>query len=1838
MNKKQIIILAICSVIVIFMVTMAIINSKPDINCKNPKFAEYISAYTEGTISKNSSIKIILNSELAEKIDRNAKVENLIRIYPKVSGTSKFIDDRTIEFTPTLEFRSGKEYIAEFKLGRLTKMEKGFRRFVFPFSTIKQDLKVLIDDQITTDSKTLKYQQIQGSVKTADFERIENIKRSVNAEYMHKKVQINWKESDVAQIFNFTIDSIERGEKSRNLTINFDGLKIGSDTKGSRTVVIPAITEFKTSKIEVINEPTQMVKIRFTDPLKESQNLNGLVTIIDPETQRLYNKVEYKIQSEGNCINIYPSERKKGEIKITLASGIANVLDYKLAEDKTYSVDFEPQKPQIRTVKSGLILPSSDNGLVYPFEAINLTAVDVTIIKVLEKNILSYIRDFSDYYNNGNLERTGVPVFRKTIHITDAESEEATNWNRYYLELSKLINTEPGSIYNIKIAFRKSQAIFDCDTCGGGDYCDDEQDIDVKNFDEIGSYNFDDDYCHSAGWNWENEENPCYKMYYSPDRFINQSILASNLGMIAKKGEDRSLTIFVTDLKTAKPANETTVEIYGYQQQLLDQKVTNSDGKVEFGVQKKAYFAIAKRGQEANYLKLEDGNSLSMSKFDISGNEVKDGLKGYIYGERGVWRPGDSIHLSFILKEDLERPLPNDYPITLEVSNSYGQQIVKETVKKNNSNFYVFNFKTDNDAVTGSYEANIICGNSRFTKQLRIENIKPNRLKINLDFNKKAFTENDNKLKIKSSWLHGASAENLKVSVTQKLTKSTIKFDQWKDYCFENVRTEGFESYDENVFSGTLNKNGEASVDLAFEKNNYNAFPSKMKATYETKVFEKSGNFSRDETSIDVYPYKNYIGIKLPDNDNRFLEVNSEQTVNLVVTDNQGALDSKPHDICVKLYKLEWQWWYDHSNYVSQYNSVLVDADTLKITGKGNYKFLVKYPDWGRFMIEATDIKSGISSSEIFYMDWPDTYGRSPMLSQGSTIVELSSDKQKYTIGEIAKISIPSSEGGSALVSIESGTKVIRSQWITTKAGSTNFDLEITDKMEPGVYINVSLLQPHAQSANDMPIRMYGVLPLSVENPATILEPVITMKDNIEAETEAVITVSEKNNKPMTYTLALVDDGILDLTHYKTPDPWKKFYSREALSVKTIDMYDNVIGAFGGKIEKMFTIGGDDEYKPSSAKKANNFETVVAFLGPFTTNGGKETHKIKLPKYIGSVRAMVVAGNGRAFGNAEKTAIVNKPLMIFATTPRVLGTGDKFKLPITVFTGLDDIKNVNVKIKASNGFSVSGTSSQDLTFSGKGEQNPTFDIVAGDKSGIGTIEVSAISGNHHSTMKLDIEIREPNTKSQQTITKNVDPGETVDIDFVPVGRQNTNTATMNISGILPINLESHIERLLAYSYESLEQTVSQAFPLLYTPKITDMSSAEKEREENLIREAIKKIYAYQSASGGLSYWRNETYSDVWITNYAGHFMLEAQKAGFFVKTDFLDKWKKYQRLKAESWTPDNKESYKNQAYRLYTLALANEAQNGQMNRLKEQPNLPDEAKPYLAAAYALNGKKSIGEGIIKQVSLTRDTDKPSKLIALCELESKNEAFAIAQALSEELSEKYYWETCRYEAISIVAMGKYFDKYKPTSKINCSYNFNGQSKKIDSDKIFSSNKLEIKSTEKQLIKFTNNTNGILFVEINNQGIPEAGNEKAENSVITAEISYNIGGQPISPSKIAQGTEFQAVIKIKNPSDEYFYQMAMTQMFPAGWEINNTLSEQGSSYDYYDSTPKGRIKNKDVRDDREYTYFTLPAHGEITIKTNLIASYKGTYYLPGIICNNLDNNKIYAKTKGSMVEIN
>jgi uncharacterized protein YfaS (alpha-2-macroglobulin family) len=756
------------------------------------------------------------------------------------------------------------------------------------------------------------------------------------------------------------------------------------------------------------------------------------------------------------------------------------------------------------------------------------------------------------------------------------------------------------------------------------------------------------------------------------------------------------------------------------------------------------------------------------------------------------------------------------------------------------------------------------------------------------------------------------------------------------------------------------------------------------------------------------------------------------------------------------------------------------------------------------------------------------------------------------------------------------------------------------------------------------------------------------MLEELQPEKEFTVKVSEKNKKSMTYTLAIVEEGLLDLTRFKTPNAYADFYAREALGVKTWDIFDDVIGAYSGSIDQIFAIGGDGNLSKGKNQKANRFKPVVKYLGPFyLEKGAEKSHKITLPNYIGSVRAMVVAGDvkNEAFGNAEKAVPVKKPLMVLATLPRKLSPKEKVILPITVFAMDKKIKNVKIQVKTSNGIRVVGNKTQDLNFENPDEKMVYFELDVLKANGVNEVEIIASGNGEKASYKVALDVVNPNPISSLIIDKTIQGKETQTINFETFGVAGSNHAILEVSTIPSINFSGRLEYLIQYPHGCVEQTTSSVFPQLFLNDLFDLSSEKRAQVQKNIEKGIERLGNFQKANGGLSYWMGENNVSDWGTSYAGHFMLEASKKGFLLPLTFKSNFIQYQKKEARNWRP-NYASYATdfaQAYRLYTLALAGSPDLSAMNRLREFKQISNEAKWRLAAAYALVGQKEASDAIVQTAhlnfvnydrgnygSITRNRAMALETMLLTNDKGVKElAATIAKQLSSDR-----WLSTQTTAYGLLSIGKMVVKNGGKS-MNLRYTVNNKVEKITTNSSFSQRKIAIKEGQNS-IQIQNIDTNVLYARIINLGKLPLGDEISESRGFNASVNYkDLQGNKIDIKSLKQGQDFVAEIKVTNPKNEQVNDIALTQIFPSGWEIVNTR------FTDFGTTVKSEARFTDIRDDRVHFYFDFteqkntPETKTFTVLLN--AAYLGLYYLPGIQVEAMYDNDYLVRTPGSWVEV-
>jgi uncharacterized protein YfaS (alpha-2-macroglobulin family) len=1821
------------------------------------KFKEYINYSTTGVVSVVENIQIGLSKEVEGWQPTTEITDNIVSISPSIQGKLSVLNSRTLSFDPEANLKPDTEYTVIVSLSKIyDKVPSEFKTYTFKFKTIASNFTINTNN---IQSYSKKWQYLEGVLRSADVLHFDTVKELVTATQKGKRLPMKWEPVlQSSTIYEFKIDSIQRFEEDSEIEVKWSGKKYGIDNVGDSKMTIPGINNFSIINVNVIQSPEQHLAINFSDPIKKQQNFKGLIVI--------ENTKNLKYVVDGNVLKVYPNTRVTGNVKVDVFQGIKSVDNYKLKKQFSEKIAFEQLKPAVRLISNGVILPNSSD-LKFNFEAVNLKAVDIRVIKIYESNVLQFLQQNNlDGKNRYTIRRVGRRIAKKTIPLIKSNIENDGKWKTYAVDLSKIVKSDPGAIYRIELSFNKEQAAYKCD---GSEVVSNQEEEDDYYYDDSSEYTvaeaeaFDEQeeqywdnliysYATNRYYNWDDRNNPCKEGYYSNEnRIVSANILASNLGVIAKKGENKSYHFAVTDILTTEPISDATVKLFNYQQQEIGSVKTDSQGFAIYNANKNAYFAIAKKGQNNTYIKLDDGHSLSLSKFDVSGKRLQKGLKGYIYGERGVWRPGDTLHLNFVLN-DKANLLPKNHPIRLEITDPKGKLTYKKIETNGVNGFYRFDVPTSDEAATGNWNAKVSVGGATFYKGLKVETVKPNRLKITIDFKDEVLTSKkpiDAQLGVK--WLHGAPAKNLRAEVKAKFTSTYTSFKKYSDYIF-NDPTRSFSSEEITIFDGKLDADGNTNFTkkMDFGKK----APGMLKASFFTRAFENGGDFSMDVVSKEFAPYDTFVGLKSPKSRAYGSYYTDEDITFDVATVNAKGIPVQRNGIEVKVYQIKWRWWWNSSNdnlasYVgSEYHkpvkSMIVNTNA---SGKSNFKINIPDNDGGRYMIRVFDPESGHATGRTtyFYKDW----WRRPAGSdpQAAKMLVFSSDKENYKVGETAKITFPSGTAGRALISIENGTKVLEQLWVKTQKGETTAEISITKQMTPNVFVNISLLQPHASTANDLPLRLYGIIPILVNDPNTILEPQISMPKLLRPEEKFTVKVSEKEGKRMTYSIAVVDEGLLDLTRFKTPNVWNDFYTREALGVKTWDIFDYVIGAYGGSIEQVFGIGGDEEAGDKKPKKANRFKPVVMTLGPFILEPGKsKSHQLNMPKYIGSVRTMIVAGDNskEAYGSAEETTPVRKPLMVLASLPRKLSPGEKVTMPVTVFAMESKVKKATISLKLSKGIKIVGPKTQSVSFAKPDEKMVYFELDVSEAEGIGTIEVLASGNGEKSSYEVELDVVNPNPVSTTITDLILEPNATQTINFETFGVVGTSKTDVEFSTLPPMDFTGRLQYLIRYPHGCVEQTTSSAFPQLYLGNIFDLTFDKKQEMDENIKKAIERLGHFQTPNGGMSYWMGQNTANDWGTSYSGHFMLEAQKKGYVMPLTFMNNWLKYQQKTARSWRASYKRYNSDlaQAYRLYTLALAGYPDLASMNRLREFTEISNDAKWRLAAAYALAGQKEAATKIGNTANIdfvskrgdyyTYGSTNRNRAMAMetMLLTGNSKSREVAQYLAKELSSKK-WMSTQTTAYGLLAMAKMVEMNGGKS-LKLQYATNtGKARSITTEKAVAQRNLGINDGENGLT-LTNNQANVVYVRVLNSGILPLGQELAEKRNLGISIQYkDAQKRTLDISKLTQGTDFTATVTISNLKNEQVYDIALTEIFPSGWEIVNTR------FTGYGDATSSQANFTDIRDDRVNFYFTLGNRKTKTFTVQLNASYLGKYYLPGVQAEAMYDNEYFTRTKGKWIEV-
>lgn len=1584
--------------------------------------------------------------------------------------------------------------------------------------------------------------------------------------------------------------------------------------EGGREIVSEKISDekaerknFEIESISTNSNGKPRIEIEFTEELAQNDSLEAYVKI-DTE-------ISYKVLRDKNKIIINGDFSIGNSYKIEILKGLKSKNGNELKENVVKEAVFREIEPKIVFSNDGIILPAGAEKRI-AFRSVNVKKINLKIKRIYENNITQFLQNFVfkgngnvfDYSVEGEFYQVGDVIFEKDYEL----NYEKNIWKQTEIELGDLVDYK--GIFIVELSF-------------------DENGID---------YTFP-------------EETDSWKKYtfMRNNGKIGKAVLLSDMGIIAQSEEGKT-TVTVMDILKNEPLKNTDVKLVSFNNQIIQTGKTDSRGEFVFDKTENMMYVLAEKGEEKSILKFND-SQLFYDGFAVEGIYASKGIKSFIYTERGIYRPGDEVHLSFIVRNSGEK-LPDNHPVIINVYSPTGKKFIeKDIVNESKDGFYTYSFKTDTGSETGIWRLEAEIGSEKFIKDISVETVVPYKIKVDTVIPEKIDMRENGEFSvdIKSDYLFGAPAENLRYESELEVREKNIDFEKFRNYTFKNPTSYNF--YYRTYKNGVLDKDGKAVVKFDLSQ----IVPKNVNFTgiVTTKVLETSGRPVINKGIVSLNKFDSYVGIKIPEN--TYIKSGDKLNLEVAAVSEDGENYVAGKNLVYRVYKNEYSWWWDYDSYSSFMKSIKTDRNTTLIYEKEfvseDKPYIIDYAvdGSGEIFVEVEDRETGQSTGiNLYASTWQDS-----SINKKVDKLKMETEKKKYAIGETARVIFEGTKGAKALITVEKSGKVISREWRDAEEIKNVYELKTTEEMFPNAYVKIGLYQDYNTLDNDRPLRLYGAVPIMIENEETKLSINIEAPKEIKPNEKFIVKVKNTAGTKMNYTVAVVDEGILDITGFKTPSPWDYFYQKEAMQVRSYDNYSEIIGRTFGDVHQVLKTGGDgfinEMSMMKSAQRAKNmgiedvqrFKPVSMFAGILTTDEkGEGAVEFVMPNYMGAVKVMVVGADGEKYGSAESEIVVKAPVVLEASLPRTLKAGDEIKIPVTVFALEDNVGEIKIDVDF-----MGEIQRETIVLDKKGNKTIYFDEKIGNKIGSGKIKISVSSKVYDYQEETDINISSNNPYIYINEVKTLENGKELSFtqpkDFI----DGSVASKMIISNSPILAIDQRLSWLINYPYGCVEQTTSAVFPQIYIDELTKSGKFDRKKITGFVNAGIGKLGKFQRYDGSFSYWAGGE-TNFWATNYVGHFMIEAKAKGYYVPEDMYSRWLAFEKKMAKN----NEISLETKVYSLYLLALGETPDVSETNLVYENyfEKLSTTGKWRLAETYKIMGEDKLALEIAEKLSVQVEKPQDDEYYRYSygsELRDKSVIlgayYKIYGKPHEELYREILGKLQSNEWLSTQSVGYSLMTLAKMSEEKSEREVSGTI--MISDK----NSVEFK-TENGIFEYDipAGAEGIkinsaenLFVNYYWEGVPinYEGEEIAENIKIQRNY-YDMNGNVIDPVSVSSGDSFWIEIKLlpADSTERYVFidNVALTQVLPSGWEIENIRAVNGE-YPQWIQERMAYSDYEDIRDDRVMWFFDFNNYGSrdysFFVKVNAVT--KGSFDFPGTTAEAMYNNSYRAYLKGFRAEV-
>ncbi len=971
-----------------------------------------------------------------------------------------------------------------------------------------------------------------------------------------------------------------------------------------------------------------------------------------------------------------------------------------------------------------------------------------------------------------------------------------------------------------------------------------------------------------------------------------QWFIVSDLGLTTLSGSD-GISTFVRSLSTAEPVAGVKLRLVATNNDILGEATTDDNGYARFepglargtgGLSPQLIDATTTAGDFA-FIDLTRA-AFDLSDRGVDGRPAPGPLDVFLTPERGIYRPGETINLTALVRDARANAI-GELPITMIIERPDGVEYLKETLSDGGLGGYSASVPLEDNAMRGSWQVKLYAdpkGATIAETSVLVEDFVPERLAFDLTTDAKALSAAEPAtIQLEARYLYGAPAPGLSVEGDIDV-RPAAGLDGFNGYTFGLADDEVEPVRRPIDLAETTDEAGKATLSVGLPEDlPISTHPLDAKVI--VRLADTNGRAVERTLELPVKPATALIGIK-PQFEGDEVEEDTTAGFNVVLVSPAGEqIAATGLTWTLDRIETDYQWYRSNGNWDYELVTTPNRIDSGEINMAADAPTTISTSvNWGRYRL--TVERSGdeaAATSFDFYAGWY----VSDAGSETPDVLAVALDKPAYRVGETAKLRLDPRFAGIALVSVIDD-RLISTKAVEVPADGTTVDLEVTDQWGPGAYVTAALYRPMDIPAKRMPARALGLTWAKVEPGNRDLDVAIDMPDEIRPRQAMTIPVAIDNLQPGTkayVTVAAVDVGILNLTNFKAPAPDDWYFGQRKLGMEIRDLYGLLIDRMQG-VPGAIRSGGDGG--PTRLAAPPPTEKLVAFYSGIVEVGpdGKATVSFDLPEFNGTVRVMAMAWSAAGVGHGVKDVLVRDPVVVSASIPRFLHSGDTSRLLVEINNLSGPAGDYRLTIGAGEGVGIAAAD-LDRTITLEEKARTRFNVpIAGELVGDYAIDVTLHMPSGEALPKqLMLGIRPPGEPVTRRNIVALAAGGTLTVDAEPLYEfvPGTASVTVSVGGASRLDVAGILASLDRYPYGCTEQLTSRAMPLVYLDEVAaSIGVASDTAVHERVQKAIGGILANQSSNGSFGLWGPYYADDLWLDSYVSDFLTRAAEKGYDV--------------------------------------------------------------------------------------------------------------------------------------------------------------------------------------------------------------------------------------------------------------------------------------------------------------------------------------------------------------------